>query len=60
MIKQFDTSAISIDSNGGGSAKKGGNGFLWAIGIGIALFLSWKFGLKPYLNKQKTQENENA
>lgn len=52
MITKFDTSSIST-----GNTKSGSNALLWIILGGAALYLGYRFILKPMQEKQQ-KENE--
>lgn len=54
MIANFDTSSIP-----GTSTSKGGKTLLWIVIGGVALYLGYRFILKPMQEKQNKQlENE--
>lgn len=51
MISKFDTSSISTGSKGGS------NTLLWIVLGGVALYIGYRFVIKPMQEKQQ-KENE--
>lgn len=55
MITNFDTSAIKTS----GTTSSGSNTLLWIVVGGVALYLGYRFIIKPMQDKQDKQlENE--
>ena len=52
MIKKFDT------SGGAGSTSKSSNALIYILVGGIALYLGYKYLIKPEMDKRKAEETK--
>ena len=55
MIKHFNT-ALGAASGSGSTKGKGGNALVWVLGLGVLLFVGYKF--IENRNKIVTKEND--
>jgi hypothetical protein len=56
MIKEFNTAIGAAAGKGGASKGKGGNALIWILGLGVLVFVGYKFIESRY--RILTQEND--
>lgn len=56
MIKEFNTAIGSAAGKTGASKGKGGNALIWILGLGVLVFVGYKF--IESRNRIVTQEND--
>jgi hypothetical protein len=56
MIKHFNTALGSAAGNASASKGKGGNALIWVLGLGVLVFVGYKF--IESRNRIVTQQND--
>lgn len=56
MIKHFNTAIGAASGSASAKGSKGGNAIIWVVGLGVALFVAYKY--IESRNKIVTQENQ--